>query len=52
MPEARPDNGTTAISQPSFARTAYALKKKRVRPERFLADMERVVPWPRLMALI
>ena len=42
----------TAMSQRSFASTEYALKKKRTRRELFLADMERVVPWPRLIALI
>jgi IS5 family transposase len=41
----------TAMSQRS-ASAEYALKKKRTRRERFLADMERVVPWARLIALI
>ena len=40
------------MSQRSFASAEYALKKKRTRREQFLADMERVVPWPRLIALI
>ena len=38
------------MSQRSFASTEYVLKKKRTRRELFLADMERVVPWPRLIA--
>lgn len=40
------------MSQRSFASAEYALKKKRTRREAFLADMERVVPWSRLIALI
>lgn len=40
------------MSQRSFASAEFALKKKRTRRERFLADMERVVPWSRLMAVI
>jgi IS5 family transposase len=40
------------MSQRSFASAEYALKKKRTRREQFLADMERVVPWARLIALI
>ncbi|MCZ2497470.1 IS5 family transposase [Xylophilus sp. Kf1] len=36
----------------SFASTEHALKKKQTRRERFLFDMERVVPWARLMAVI
>lgn len=38
--------------QLSFAQAEYAGKKKVTRRERFLADMERVVPWARLCALI
>jgi transposase, IS5 family len=40
------------MDQRSFASAEYALKKKRTRREQFLADMERVVPWSRLIALI
>ena len=40
------------MNQRSFASTEHALKKKRTRREKFLGDMERVVPWPRLIALI
>jgi IS5 family transposase len=38
--------------QPSFAQAEYAGKKKQTSKERFLAEMERVVPWARLVALI
>jgi len=40
------------MSQRSFASVEYAMKKKRTRREEFLAEMERVVPWDRLTALI
>ena len=40
------------MSQRSFASAEYALKKKQTRREKFLADMERVVPWAKLMAVI
>jgi transposase, IS5 family len=40
------------MSQRSFASAEYALKKKRTRREAFLDEMERVVPWARLIALI
>jgi IS5 family transposase len=38
--------------QPSFARTEWAGKKKQTRRERFLAEMDQLVPWARLVALI
>ena len=38
--------------QISFAQAEYADKKKVTRRERFLGEMERVVPWARLVALI
>ena len=38
--------------QISFAPAEYADKKKVTRRERFLGEMERVVPWDRLVALI
>ena len=38
--------------QMSFAQSEYAKKKKTTRREKFLAEMERVVPWGRLVALI
>jgi IS5 family transposase len=36
----------------SFAQNEYAAKKKTTRRDRFLAEMERVVPWARLIAVI
>jgi IS5 family transposase len=38
--------------QPTFAQAEHAGKKKQTRRERFLAEMELVVPWTRLVALI
>jgi transposase, IS5 family len=38
--------------QMSFAQSEYAGKKKVTRREKFLGEMERVVPWTRLVALI
>jgi IS5 family transposase len=38
--------------QTSFAQGEFAAKKKRTRRERFLAEMEKLVPWGRLIALI
>src|SRR5258708_34375765 len=38
--------------QMSFAQREYAGKKKVTRRERFLGEMERVVPWARLVAVI
>jgi IS5 family transposase len=38
--------------QMSFAQSEYAGKKKVTRRERFLGEMERVVPWVRLCAVI
>ncbi|NKI94719.1 IS5 family transposase [Rhizobacter sp. SG703] len=40
------------MSQRSFASTEYAMKKKQTRREKFLGEMERIVPWARLMAVI
>lgn len=40
------------MNQRSFASTEYALKKKRTRREKFLAEMDRIVPWARLEAII
>lgn len=39
-------------SQLSFAQSEYAGKKKQTRRERFLGEMEGVVPWARLVGLI
>jgi transposase, IS5 family len=38
--------------QMSFAQSEYAGKKKVMRRERFLGEMEKVVPWARLVAVI
>jgi transposase, IS5 family len=39
-------------SQTSFAQSEYATKKKTTRREKFLGEMERVVPWAKLIELI
>ena len=39
-------------AQMSFAQAEYAGKRKTTRREKFLAQMEQVVPWSRLVALI
>ena len=36
--------------QGSFAEAEYAGKKKQTRRDKFLGDMDRVVPWARLVA--
>jgi IS5 family transposase len=38
--------------QPVFPGLRHAMKKKRTRREKFLAEMEAVMPWTRLLALI
>ena len=38
--------------QMSFAQSAYAMEKKVTRRERFLGEMEEVVPWERLVEVI
>ena len=40
------------MKQMTFAAVAYAAKKKTTKRERFLQEMEQVVPWDRLEALI
>lgn len=40
------------MNQRSFASAEFASKKKRTRRDKFLAEMERVVPWARLIAVI
>jgi transposase, IS5 family len=40
------------MNQRSFASAEFAPKKKRTRREKFLAEMERIVPWARLIAVI
>ena len=38
--------------QPAFPGLRHAMKKKQTRREKFLAEMDVVVPWMRLLALI
>lgn len=52
MPKVIETEATPTMSQRSFASAEFALKKKRTRREKFLAEMERVVPWARLIAVI
>jgi transposase, IS5 family len=40
------------MKQPSFASLSFDAKKKRTRREDFLSEMEKVVPWAKLLALI
>ncbi len=40
------------MNQRSFASAEFALKKKRARRDKFLAEMARVVPWAKLIAVI
>jgi hypothetical protein len=40
------------IEQTTFASLAYDRKKKQTRREKFLAEMERALPWPELLAVI
>lgn len=40
------------MKQTTFASMSFAAKKRRTRREKFLAEMEQVVPWAKLIALI
>lgn len=40
------------MKQLTFASAAYSAKEKTTRGERFLADMDAVVPWSQMQALI
>jgi IS5 family transposase len=40
------------MSQPTFAALAFANKKKKTRREMFLAEMEQVVPWSKLLRAV
>ncbi len=40
------------MKQPSFSSLAYSAKKKTTRRERFLAEMEQVIPWARLLKVV
>jgi transposase, IS5 family len=42
----------TTMKQRSFASLSFDAKKKRTRREDFLSEMEKVVPWAKLLALI
>lgn len=52
MPEVTQTEAAPTMSQRSFASAEFALKKKRTRREKFLAEMERVVPWAKLISVI
>ena len=41
-----------SMKQTSFAGLEYAGKKRKTRREKFLAEMERIVPWARMIAVI
>jgi IS5 family transposase len=40
------------MNQTSFAQSEFAAKKKVTRREKFLARMEEVIPWTKLLAVI
>ena len=40
------------MKQLTFASLSYDLKKKQTRRERFLLEMEQVVPWDALLAVV
>ena len=46
------DKLTGMIHQPSFSQVEFADKKKITRREKFLARMEEIIPWARLLAVI
>jgi IS5 family transposase len=52
MVAVRPNGDDASMKQTSFAGLEYASKKRQTRREKFLAEMETVVPWARLEALI
>lgn len=43
---------STTISQRSFASAECTMKKRRTWREKFFAEMERIVPWSRMLAVI
>ncbi len=52
---AHPTHTDTKMKLPqqlSFSQAEYAGKKKQTRRDRFLAEMEQLVPWERLLAVI
>ena len=46
------DQGDSRMSQMNFGDAEYRGKRKQTRREKFLAEMEQVVPWDSLLALI
>lgn len=42
----------TDMKQTSFASLEYADKRRQTRRDKFLGEMQRIVPWARLEALI
>ncbi len=48
----KPPPHVSHMNQRSFASAEFAPKKKRTRREKFLAEMDRIVPWARLIAII
>ena len=47
------DNGASPMpKQPAFPGLRHAMKKKQTRREKFLSEMDAVVPWPGMLALI
>lgn len=52
MPEDIANFSATIMSQRSFASAEHAMEKKRTRREKFLGEMDRVVPWARVISVI
>jgi hypothetical protein len=46
------DGGTETMKQTTLGSTDWALKTKVTRRAKFLAEMEAVVPWARLLAVL
>jgi IS5 family transposase len=46
------ERGEVMVDQPSFASLSWSRKGKVTRRERFLAEMDAVIPWAKLVALI
>lgn len=42
----------TTMSQLSFSNVEFGAKRKQTRRDKFLAEMDKVVPWARLIGLI
>jgi IS5 family transposase len=45
-------SGENEMKQTTFASAAWSAKGKTTRRERFLAEMNAVIPWARLVALV